>query len=64
MEALLAQAKDAAEGRERWRKAGPIFAQLIELGVPYAEIETKTGVAPATFARMAARARQSGHSST
>ena len=64
VDALLAEAKAAAEGRERWRKSGPIFAALIDAKVPYARITEVTGVQAATFARHARLGRSSTSAST
>jgi hypothetical protein len=59
---LLAEAKAAADGREAWRKSGPIWRRLLDLRVPLKRIKEVTGVSPATVAR-AARGRY-GRSST
>lgn len=64
VDALLAQAKEAAEGRERWRKSGPIFAALIAAKVPYKTITEVTGVQAATFARHARLGRSNTSAST
>lgn len=58
VDALLAQAKAAAEGRELWRKSGPVFAALIDAGVGYERIRELTGISSATAARKAGRARR------
>jgi uncharacterized protein YerC len=63
VDALLAEAKAAAEGRERWRKSPPIWKRLREAGVSYDEIKEATGVSPATVARLARLARR-GRSAT
>jgi hypothetical protein len=54
---LLAQAKAAAQGRELWRRSGPVWRRLLDLRVPLKTIKEETGVSPATVGRVARVAR-------
>lgn len=53
IETLLTAAREAREGRDRWRKVRPILRALRAAGVPYSRITLETGISRATIHRLA-----------
>jgi uncharacterized protein YerC len=52
---LLNRAREAREGRDRWRAVGPVLAALVDQGISYELIESMTGIASATAHRLVTR---------
>jgi hypothetical protein len=51
--ALLEEARRAREGRDLWRRVGPILIALRAAGVPLDQIQAVTGISISTVSRLA-----------
>jgi uncharacterized protein YerC len=63
---LLNLAREAREGRDRWRAVGPTLVELVDQGISYSLIEQLTGISEATAHRIVrqCRALMSGNTSS
>jgi hypothetical protein len=52
VEQMLRTAREAREGRDRWRAVGPVLAALRAAGVTLARIEAETGIRESTASRL------------
>jgi hypothetical protein len=56
---LLISAREAREGRDRWREVGPTLLALIEQGISYPMIERMTGISAGTAHRLVTSSQRS-----
>lgn len=54
---LLNSAREAREGRDRWRAVGPTLVALVDQGISYSLIEQLTGISEGTAHRIVQRCR-------